>query len=234
MNVFFDTNELTQDKFVVLFDPLDGSSNIDTNAPIGTIFSIYLVKKGKKVERNDFLQISENLVCSGYMIYGSSTMLVYTTGRGVHGFTLDSAEKEFLLSHFDIKTPKTANFYSINHGRQKSWSNQLNKFAEWCGTKNDDKNEFSLRYIGSMVADFHRIRCPQRLCDKRWTNRFWNWPGFGHAIHDACRHGLVGPCGDSLGKLELPVFALAPACLCFRRRCFGVDADISSTRIDAA
>lgn len=144
-------------KYVVLFDPLDGSSNIDVIAPVGTIFSVFhrVSKIGELCTLDDFLQTGEQQVAAGYVIYGSSTMLVYTTGEGVNGFTLDPTIGEFCLSHPDIKTPASAKTYSVNQGNYNSFPDNVKKFVDYC-QDNTDKKAFSLRYIGSMVADFHR------------------------------------------------------------------------------
>lgn len=146
-------------KYVLLFDPLDGSSNIDANISIGTIFSIYRrVSPGDgpgKME--DCLQPGINQVAAGYVIYGSSTMLVYTAGTGVHGFTLDPAFGEFLLSHPNIQTPKKSKIYSINEGNYLYWHPGLKKYIKYL--QEEDKSTsrpYSSRYIGSMVADIHR------------------------------------------------------------------------------
>lgn len=144
-------------QYVVLFDPLDGSSNIDTNAPIGTIFSIYKRKSKNKLDLGDFIQPGTDVIAAGYIIYGSSTMLVYSAGNGVHGFTLEPSDNLFLLSNYDIKTPAEANQFSLNYGNHLSFNKRVNNFVKWC-TKEDKatKHPYSLRYIGSMVADFHR------------------------------------------------------------------------------
>lgn len=144
-------------KYVVLFDPLDGSSNIDVIAPVGTIFSVFerVSKVGSLCTLEDFIQKGDKQVAAGYVIYGSSTMLVYTTGQGVNGFTLDPTIGEFCLSHPDIKTPSSAKTYSINQGNYNSFPENVKKFVDYC-QDNADKKAFSLRYIGSMVADFHR------------------------------------------------------------------------------
>lgn len=144
-------------KYVVLFDPLDGSSNIDVIAPVGTIFSVFerVSKVGELCTLDDFLQTGEQQVAAGYVIYGSSTMLVYTTGEGVNGFTLDPTIGEFCLSHPDIKTPSSAKMYSVNQGNYYSFPENVKKFVDYC-QDTTDKKAFSLRYIGSMVADFHR------------------------------------------------------------------------------
>jgi len=136
-------------KYIISFDPLDGSSNIDVNVSIGTIFSIH-----KKVEGNinDFLQKGNKQVAAGYVIYGSSTMLVYSTGNGVNGFTLDPSVGMFLLSHPDIKIPEKGKIYSINEANAKKWDKEgLKDFVE-----NLKEEGYTSRYIGSMVADVHR------------------------------------------------------------------------------
>jgi fructose-1,6-bisphosphatase I len=144
-------------KYVVLFDPLDGSSNIDVIAPVGTIFSVFerISPKGELCNLEDFLQPGYKQAAAGYVIYGSSTMLVYTTGEGVFGFTLEPSIGEYCLSHPDIKTPETAKTYSVNQGNYNSFNETTKKFIQYCqdGTT---KKAFSMRYIGSMVADFHR------------------------------------------------------------------------------
>ncbi|MFN2127072.1 MAG: class 1 fructose-bisphosphatase [Anaerolineales bacterium] len=143
-------------KYVLLFDPLDGSSNIDFNIPIGTIFAVY-----KRLNENepstllDCLQPGRDLVAAGYIIFGSSTMLVYSTGQGSHGFTLDPSVGEFLLSHPYMKIPDGAQYFSANLGYQKYWSGGVCKFTDYLqGFKRECSN--SLRYVGSLVADFHR------------------------------------------------------------------------------
>ena len=145
-------------KYTVAFDPLDGSSNIDVNVSIGTIFSIHRRKsQGKQGELSDLLQKGRTQVAAGYIIYGSSTMLVYTVGEGVQGFTLDPSVGEFFLSHPDIKIPERAKYYSINEAYSRYWHDEttayINRLKEL-----DERGErsYSLRYIGSLVADFHR------------------------------------------------------------------------------
>jgi fructose-1,6-bisphosphatase I len=155
--VVFEDDQCKNAKYVVLFDPLDGSSNIDICAPIGTIFSIYKRVNQDHIDINDFTQKGTNVVGAGYIIYGSSTMMVYSTGNGVYGFTLDSSIGEFCLSHIDIKTPKINNIYSINQGSVKKSDKNIQDYAAWCLEIDKPSNRpYSLRYIGSMVADFHR------------------------------------------------------------------------------
>ncbi|HRI41629.1 MAG: class 1 fructose-bisphosphatase [Bacteroidia bacterium] len=145
-------------KYVVCVDPLDGSSNIDVNVSIGTIFSIYRrTSFGGIVEETDYLQRGTEQVAAGYIIYGSSTMLVYTTGKGVNGFTLDPSIGEFCLSHPDMKCPKSGKIYSINEGNYAHFPDGVKKYIKYC-QEIDSATErpYSSRYIGSLVADFHR------------------------------------------------------------------------------
>ncbi len=145
-------------KYTLAFDPLDGSSNIDVNVNIGTIFSVHRkISDGKKGAIQDILQPGETQVCAGYIIYGSSTMLVYTTGQGVHGFTLDPSVGEFFLSHPDIKIPAKGKIYSVNEGNYNYWDEGTKAYVNYL--KRVDKasgRPYSTRYIGSLVADFHR------------------------------------------------------------------------------
>ena len=146
-------------KYVLLFDPLDGSSNIDANISIGTIFSIYrrISPDGTPGTMEDCLQKGINQVAAGYIVYGSSTMLVYTAGAGVHGFTLDPAFGEFLLSHPNIQTPKKSKIYSINEGNYLYWHPGLKKYIKYLQEEDKETDRpYSGRYIGSMVADIHR------------------------------------------------------------------------------
>lgn len=146
-------------KYVVCIDPLDGSSNIDVNVSIGTIFSIFhrITEPGSVPEMKDLLQPGNKMVAGGYVIYGSSTMLVYTTGLGVTGFTFDPSIGEFCLSHDTIETPENGKIYSVNEGYYKQFSPGIRKYIDACkGEKDDGSDALSARYIGSMVADFHR------------------------------------------------------------------------------
>ena len=145
-------------RYVLMFDPLDGSSNIDVNASIGTIFSIHRkITTGIDGALEDCLQVGTEQLAAGYFIYGSSTMMVYTTGHGVNGFTLDPSLGEFLLSHENIKIPKRGKIYSINEGNFTKWDAGTRRYIDYL--KQDKKEKglpYSLRYIGSLVADFHR------------------------------------------------------------------------------
>ena len=145
-------------RYVLLYDPLDGSSNIDVNVSVGTIFGIYRRKSAGDGPGTleDCLQPGRNLVAAGYIVYGSSTMMVYSTGQGVHGFTLDPGVGEFLLSHPDIRFPDKPKYYSVNQGYQRFWTPGVQQYTEWLQGGNGNKRSLSLRYIGSLVADFHR------------------------------------------------------------------------------
>src|SRR2546422_1330292 len=145
--------------YVLMFDPLDGSSNIDVNASIGTIFSIHrkITNGAEDGSLEDCLQKGSEQVAAGYFVYGSSTMMVYTTGNGVHGFTLDPSLGEFLLSHENMKIPARGKIYSINEGNMSSWDAGTRRYIEYVKENNKERNHpYSLRYIGSLVADFHR------------------------------------------------------------------------------
>ena len=146
-------------KYIVCMDPLDGSSNIDVNVSVGTIFSIYRRKSpiGTPATREDFLQKGTDMVAAGYVIYGSSTVLVYTAGNGVKGFTLDPSIGEFCLSHPNIKTPRSGKIYSINEGYYEKFPMGVKKYIKYCQEKDTATNRpYTSRYIGSLVADFHR------------------------------------------------------------------------------
>ncbi len=137
--------------YIIFFDPLDGSSNIDANISIGTIFSIYRTEDFADIKNIQLLRKGAEQVAAGYFLYGPSTMMVYSFGRGVHGFTLDPSVGEFLLSHPDMVTPPHGKYYSSNLGNYSKWSEQDQKALDIFN--NDD---YSLRYVGSLVADFHR------------------------------------------------------------------------------
>ena len=144
-------------KYVLMFDPLDGSSNIDVNVPVGTIFSVVRkVTRGVKGEMEDFLQPGRRQVAAGYVIYGSSTMLVYTTGQGVHGFTLDPSIGEFLLSHPNIRTPEHGKFLSVNDSYEQHWEEPVRALMRRYRGLDNVQKAMNVRYVGSLVADFHR------------------------------------------------------------------------------
>lgn len=144
-------------KYVVLMDPLDGSSNIDVNVSVGTIFSIFrrITPVGTPVEEKDFLQPGREQVAAGYVVYGTSTMLVYTTGDGVNGFTLNPAIGSFYLSHPNMKFPKKGTIYSVNEGNYAHFPEPVKKYIKYCQEVKEDR-PYSHRYIGSLVSDFHR------------------------------------------------------------------------------
>ncbi len=147
-------------KYVLIFDPLDGSSNIDVNVSVGTIFGIYRRKSpgGAPATLEDVLQPGRELVAAGYVIYGSSTMMVYSTGSGVHGFTLEPALGEFLLSHPDIRIPEPPQYYSTNMAYEPWWSEGVRRYTAYLQGMAAEKppQALSSRYVGSLVADFHR------------------------------------------------------------------------------
>ncbi|WP_026933075.1 class 1 fructose-bisphosphatase [Christiangramia echinicola] len=146
-------------KYIVLMDPLDGSSNIDVDITVGTIFSIYrrISPVGTKVTKEDFLQPGKNQVAAGYIIYGTSTILVYTTGNGVNGFTFDPGIGSFFLSHPTIKFPKEGCIYSVNEGNYIHFPKGIKKLIKWMQElDNESMRPYTARYTGSLVADFHR------------------------------------------------------------------------------
>lgn len=157
--VIFDDEISNKAKYVVLIDPLDGSGNIDVNVSIGTIFSVYrrISERGKPCTHADFLQPGHKQVAAGYIVYGSSTMLVYATKRGVNGFTLDPSIGEFCLSHPNIQCPKQGKIYSANYGNYNQYSSGVKAYLDACQQKNKATGgPYTQRYIGSMVADVHR------------------------------------------------------------------------------
>ncbi len=154
-----DTGISKNAKYIVCIDPLDGSSNIEVNVSVGTIFSIYRRKSaiGEMLTEEDFLQSGLHQVAAGYIIYGSSTMLVYTTGKGVNGFTLDPSIGEFCLSHPDMKIPTKGFIYSINEGNYLKFPQGIKNYIKYCQEEHTETNRpYTSRYIGSMVADVHR------------------------------------------------------------------------------
>jgi fructose-1,6-bisphosphatase I len=150
-------DENHQNKYIVLIDPLDGSSNIDVNVSVGTIFSIYrrVTPIGTAVTLEDFLQPGVNQVAAGYIVYGTSTMLVYTTGDGVNGFTLNPAIGTFYLSHPNMEFPETGNIYSVNEGNYIHFPQGVKDYIKYCQREEEDR-PYTSRYIGSLVSDFHR------------------------------------------------------------------------------
>ena len=150
-------DENHQNKYIVLIDPLDGSSNIDVNVSVGTIFSIYrrVTPVGTPVTKEDFLQQGKKQVAAGYVVYGTSTMLVYTTGAGVNGFTLNPAIGSFYLSHPDMQFPEDGHIYSVNEGNYIQFPQGIKNYIKYC-QKDEEDRPYTARYIGSLVSDFHR------------------------------------------------------------------------------
>jgi len=144
-------------KYCLLFDPLDGSSNIDVNVPVGTIFSVVRkITRGRHGEMEDMLQPGRRQVAAGYVIYGSSTMMVYTTGQGVHGFTLDPSIGEFLLSHPNLRVPENGRYLSVNDSYEQLWDESVKSVMRKYKGLDGERRALSTRYVGSLVADFHR------------------------------------------------------------------------------
>ncbi len=156
--IAFDDDISRGSKYVCLFDPLDGSANIDVNVSIGTIFSVFrrVTPIGTIADQTDFLQAGIKQVAAGYIVYGSSTMLVIATRRGVNGFTLDPSIGEFCLSHPEIKCPSEGTIYSVNHGSFFEYSSGVQRYIERCQKRIESASPYTQRYIGSMVADVHR------------------------------------------------------------------------------
>ncbi|HYV97939.1 MAG TPA: class 1 fructose-bisphosphatase [Gemmatimonadaceae bacterium] len=150
-------DKFKQGRYAVLFDPLDGSSNIDVNIPVGTIFSIVRkISAGPRGGLQDLLQAGSKQVAAGYVVYGSSTMLVYTTGQGVHGFTLDPMLGEFLLSHPNMCIPEKGKYLSVNDSYEPLWSEQVRQLMRRYRGLDGGREAMNVRYVGSLVADFHR------------------------------------------------------------------------------
>jgi fructose-1,6-bisphosphatase I len=150
-------NKKNDNKYIVLIDPLDGSSNIDVNVSVGTIFSIYrrVTPTGTPVTLDDFLQPGKKQVAAGYIVYGTSTMIVYSTGHGVNGFTLNPAIGTYYLSHPNMQYPEDGNIYSVNEGNYIRFPQGVKDYIKYC-QKEEDNRPYSARYIGSLVSDFHR------------------------------------------------------------------------------
>lgn len=151
-------DDMPKGNYILIFDPLDGSSNIDVNVNIGTIFSIYrIIGERPYITTEEFLRRGSEQVAAGYFLYGPSTMLVYTTGKGVHGFTLDPTVGEFLLSHPDIRIPEQGRIYSVNESNTIYWDGRTRQVIDYFkSTENIRRKPYTARYIGALVADFHR------------------------------------------------------------------------------
>ena len=150
-------NEKNDNKYIVLIDPLDGSSNIDVNVSVGTIFSIYrrITPEGTPVTIDDFLQPGNKQVAAGYIVYGTSTMIVYSTGHGVNGFTLNPAIGTYYLSHPNMQFPENGSIYSVNEGNYVHFPQGVKDYIKYCQKEEEDR-PYTSRYIGSLVSDFHR------------------------------------------------------------------------------
>jgi len=150
-------DKFRQGRYAVLFDPLDGSSNIDVNVPVGTIFSVVRkISEGPRGSLEDLLQPGTAQVAAGYVMYGASTVLVYTTGQGVHGFTLDPAIGEFLLSHPNMRIPEKGTYLSVNDSYEALWSDPVRAVMQRYRGRDGKREPMNVRYVGSLVADFHR------------------------------------------------------------------------------
>jgi len=180
-------NETGEGRYVLVYDPLDGSSNIDANVSTGTIFAIYRkITAGPETHEQDVLQPGRSLAAAGYIIYGPSTMFVYSTGQGVYGFTLDQSVGEFLLSHDDLRFPETPLYYSINQGYEKYWSEGVRRYVKWLqGMENGDRKPLGARYTGSLVMDFHR---------NLLNGGVFAYPGELHGSHPHGKLRLVYEC----------------------------------------
>jgi fructose-1,6-bisphosphatase I len=155
--IILDGLESKEGRYLVCIDPLDGSSNIDVNVSVGTIFNVLKRKEtNKEVTTDEFFVKGTEQVAAGYIIYGSSTMLVYTTGNGVNGFTLDPSIGEFCLSHPNIKTPLNGEIFSVNEANEKIMPEGVRKYTQYCHQLNNGKRTHTARFMGSLVADFHR------------------------------------------------------------------------------
>ncbi|GAA3934624.1 class 1 fructose-bisphosphatase [Chitinophaga oryziterrae] len=154
----FDDEVSNNAKYVVLMDPLDGSSNIDVNMPVGTIFSVYrrVTPLGTPCTKEDFLQPGTRIVAAGYIIYGPSTIMVYATRRGVNAFTLDPSIGEFCLCYSNMKCPERGDIYSLNYGNYGGYNDQIKKYIDFCERKKQNGKCYTQRYVGSLVADIHR------------------------------------------------------------------------------
>lgn len=156
-DIVYMPDEAINGKYIIHMDPLDGSSNIDVNVSVGTVFAVYRRKSEKgKPTKEDIFQSGRDVVAAGYIVYGSSTMFVYSAGHGVHGFTLDPSIGEFLLSHPNINIPAEPKYFSTNTARVPKWSKGIQEYTQWLLGENGGPKKLSLRYIGSMVSDIHR------------------------------------------------------------------------------
>jgi len=174
-------------KYLLLFDPLDGSSNIDVNVSIGTIFSILEKKSTSQVTEQDFLQVGSKQVAAGYVLYGPQTILVLTTGSGVNMFTLDQANLQFLLTNTNVQIPKDTKEFAINMSNMRHWASPVSRYVNEClaGSTGVRNKDFNMRWIASMVADVHRILIRGGLFMYPWDQREPNKPGKLRLMYEA-------------------------------------------------
>ena len=208
--ISFPAHGQSKNKYIVVFDPLDGSSNIDVNISVGTIFGIYKRSSldSQNINMDDFLKSGVHQVAGGYVLYGTSTMLVYTTGYGVNGFTYDRGIGEFCLSHPNMKIPEFGKNYSVNQGYYRQFSDSVKRFLDHCSDQ-----QMMLRYIGSMVADVHRTICLGGIFLYPKTQK--NPEGKLRMLYECNPLSFVmeqagGHCIDEQGKriMDLPVHSL--------------------------
>ncbi|HET6336818.1 MAG TPA: class 1 fructose-bisphosphatase [Polyangiales bacterium] len=198
-------------RYVLMFDPLDGSTNIDVNISIGTIFSVHRrVSEGTDPEIRDCLQVGTKQVAAGYIIYGSSCMFVFTSGDGVHGFTLDPSVGEFFLSHPDVKMPERGKIYSVNEGNESVWDPRVRSWVDWL--KTPDKatgHPYSGRYIGTLVADFHRTLMKGGIFAYPADNK--NKNGKLRLLYEAAPMAMLAAQAGGLASTgEIPILDVVP------------------------
>ncbi len=180
-------------KYLALFDPLDGSSNIDINMSVGTIFSILRCREGVEPELDDFLRQGTEQVCAGFVLYGPSTMMILTTGHGVNGFTLDQAIGEFILTHPDIKIPQRSSEFAINMSNQRFWEPPVQRYIEECmqGSEGPREKDFNMRWIASLVAEVYRILTRGGVFLYPYDRRDSSRPGRLRLLYEANPMGFI-------------------------------------------
>lgn len=195
-------------KYLALFDPLDGSSNIDVNLTVGTIFSILISKEGIDAELDDFLQKGVEQICAGFVLYGPSTMMILTTGQGVNGFTLDQDVGEFVLTHRDMKIPEDTQEFSINMSNQRFWEPAVQQYIDECmqGEDGPRNKNFNMRWVASMVAEVYRILTRGGIFMYPYDLRDPNKPGKLRLMYEANPMGFIveqagGACSTGRGRI---------------------------------
>lgn len=195
-------------KYLALFDPLDGSSNIDVNLTVGTIFSILISKEGIDAELDDFLQKGVEQICAGFVLYGPSTMMILTTGQGVNGFTLDQDVGEFVLTHRDMKIPEDTQEFSINMSNQRFWEPAVQQYIDECmqGEDGPRNKNFNMRWVASMVAEVYRILTRGGIFMYPYDRRDPNKPGKLRLMYEANPMGFIveqagGACSTGRGRI---------------------------------